>query len=389
MKTNIKENKNVAENYAFASTLYSSIAMAIKKVKEETPAMVQEIEVEEAESVEKIEEVPKIGRLWSIIQKVHMKKPQDLSTVITQKVLNTPNHKLKKIMIKKMLLKFITQFYDIKLSRTSEAEYKNQTMSQLLLEVFNRKYGMHKVVVNKMYQLLSSCVKFKNIKRIYIFGRFLKLYSELTNQDLEVYLDLLKFMKENFGFKENQGDFAEIQFVLYDKAIEFCKVYLAEMAQEEVSSLLVSIEALKIIDQNKNIYIELDKLYDEVIERICKKRAIRMNFVKCIYEAADFNGDGFLEYTEFQLLIRHISASNMTDNFSLDLFNKFSELFTGEQEEEVKALSFENFSHLTLAHQVFTIDSLNRFAKIFHEKGSLGHLQELSGHIDEKIKEFR
>jgi len=217
----------------------------------------------------------------------------------------------------------------------------------------------------------------------------LKLYSELTNQDLEVYLDLLKFMKENFGFKENQGDFAEIQFVLYDKAIEFCKVYLAEMAQEEVSSLLVSIEALKIIDQNKNIYIELDKLYDEVIERICKKRAIRMNFVKCIYEAADLNDDGFLNFQEFELLVRHISNAKLSESYYRELFNEFAQNFTGEDNEIIQALTVESFTQLTQTYQIFSTDYLQPFAQITHPNGPIGNLSEISPNIDKILNNFK
>lgn len=291
-------------------------------------------------------------------------------------------------MIKKMLLKFITQFYEIKLSRLNETEYRHNTMQQLLVEVFNRKYGMPKVVENKIYQLLSSCIRFKHIKRIYMFGRFLKLYSELNNHDLDVYLELLKFVKENFAYKESQNDYAEIQFVLYEKAIEFCKLYMSKIHNLDLENLIQSLENFK-MTENKLNYIELDKVYEEIIDRICKNRAIRMNFVKCIYEAADLNEDGFLNYQEFELLCRHISTAKLSDSYSRDLFNEFAQTFVTENNESSQALTFDKFSQMTQTYHIFSTENLQAFAKITHQNGPIGNLLEIEKDIDWVIEEFR
>ncbi|CAG9330798.1 unnamed protein product [Blepharisma stoltei] len=384
----IKMRENFIANTqdsTLAQSLLKSISKAITKGHEQLDAQIAPKPVEA-----QTEPIRRRGRLYTTIQKVRAIKKlsaqNNVARQITYKVLNTPVYKLKRIMIKKMLLRFITQFYDVAVMKKIDPETKTIHMPDIVIDAFNHKYGMPKVVETKYQQLLSSCIKYKSIKRIYIFGRFLRLYDDLTDDDLMIYADCLNFMRAGV-YKDIQADWAENLYIPYEKAVEYHKTFWNKLSLEENDGLKKDIE--KIRQPDKQAYVDFDAYYEQIIDRIEKKREVRMNFIKCIYEAADFNGDGFLEYTEFQLLVRHISATNMTDKHSLDLFNRFSELFTGEQEEEVKALSFDNFSHLTLAHQVFTIESLNKFAKIFHEKGSLGHLQELSSHIDEKIEEFR
>lgn len=290
-------------------------------------------------------------------------------------------------MIRKMLLKFITQFYESAVKLRTDTDVKELHMPDIVIDAFNKKYGMPKVIETKYTQLLSSCIKYKSIKRIYIFGRFLKLYDELSDEDLVVYADGLAFMKTG-NYKEPQLEHAESYHIPYDKAVEYHKIHLTgKLNNEENEALKKAIEKLR--QGDKQTSIEFDHYFEEIIDRIKEKREVRMNFVKCIYEAADLNGDGFLEYTEFQMLVRHISEFKISNEYSLDLFSKFAENFTDEQEEEVKALSFENFSHLTLTYQVFTIESLNKFAKLYNEKGSIGHLEELALKIDDKLTEFK
>lgn len=56
--------------------------------------------------------------------------------------------------------------------------------------------------------------------------------------------------------------------------------------------------------------------------------------------------------------------SRFTENQSKEMFREFAETFTGENEETVKALSFENFSHLNEKHSLFTPQRLGMFISL-------------------------
>lgn len=76
------------------------------------------------------------------------------------------------------------------------------------------------------------------------------------------------------------------------------------------------------------------------------------------------NQDGFLEFHEFELLNRHIVPDLYEEKKCKGIFVQFSETFTGENEETVQALSFENFSHLNRKFSIFTTERLGKFVRI-------------------------
>lgn len=79
-----------------------------------------------------------------------------------------------------------------------------------------------------------------------------------------------------------------------------------------------------------------------------------------------------------------------------EIFQEFSELFTGENDETVEALSFENFSHMNTKHSLFTTEKLGNFLKINgsalyinDESVYIQALQEISQKIEHSISEIR
>lgn len=62
------------------------------------------------------------------------------------------------------------------------------------------------------------------------------------------------------------------------------------------------------------------------------------------------------------------------------MFNQFSETFTGENEETVQALSFDNFSHLNGRFFIFTPERLGAFVKI---SGNITYVSQESLYIED------
>ena len=109
------------------------------------------------------------------------------------KISQTPAQKLNNVMFKKMLLKFITYFYDEK-SKTTE---KFENFGDFVYVVLMKKYMMKKAAESRFQHLLASCIKFKAIPRVRVFGRFLGLYDGLDDEDLNFYLDCLSFLSKS------------------------------------------------------------------------------------------------------------------------------------------------------------------------------------------------
>lgn len=78
------------------------------------------------------------------------------------------------------------------------------------------------------------------------------------------------------------------------------------------------------------------------------------------------------------------------------MFDEFSETFTGENDETVEALSFENFSHLNEKYSIFTREKLGVLLKIRGENAYISkeavyidELKKSSKNIERKIAEMR
>lgn len=103
-----------------------------------------------------------------------------------------------------------------------------------------------------------------------------------------------------------------------------------------------------------------------------------------------------MEFHEFQLVHRHVSSDSFSQKKSKEIFNKFSEIFTGENDEAVKALSFENFHHLNEKFPIFTRERLGALLKIRGKKAYvskeavyLDELKRSAKKIERKIFEIR
>ena len=180
-------------------------------------------------------------------------------------------------------MKLISTFYEIKQKKNLEGDRKQQ-MSQIASEFFYNKYGMQKVVENKYTQLLSSCLKYKSIKRVYNFGKFLNLYGLSSIDDLNFYMDSISCMRQTYTTENGE----ELK-IPYEKAIDWCKTFLPSILPEvDRQKLKVYIENNKLMDPITRVHtVEVDSLLEYGMEIIHKNRIENADFLRCIYEAGD------------------------------------------------------------------------------------------------------
>lgn len=274
----MKENLGVVTNPLMTS-LYASVASALKQVRS-------------AEAKPEIKRLKTIRhKIWSVIQESRLKKNSEVTSLIIQKIKNTPQHKLRKILVKKILLKFITVFYDSKLQKRhiDLESSKKQEMAQHVLEILGNKYGPGKIAEKKFMQIAASCIKYKHIKRVKLFGRFLKLFDELDNEDLESFLDFNHYLKNSTGKEYANAEYADQNLISYEKAMDLFKsTFLSKLSDPDKKSTKLWLESNKFTD---NLYkvqvVDLDAYLEFVLERNRSKKNAKSNFLHCIYEAAD------------------------------------------------------------------------------------------------------
>jgi hypothetical protein len=285
VRNNIQKSTPAGYQREYLKTFFNSVQNSIDIMRYENENE-NENENEKENQAEDSSVVRKRPKLLTFIQKIEKsskKETRDLIGLITQRVLNTPAHKLKSVVFKRMLMKLISTFYEIKQKKMQEGDRKQQ-MSQIASEFFLNKYGMQKVVENKFTQLLSSCLKYKSIKRVYNFGRFLNLFGPSKIEDLHFYMDSVSCMRQTFTTENGE----ELK-IPQDKAIDWCKSFLPSILPEvDRVKVKTFIESNKQTDPITRVpTVEVDSLLDYTIEIIHKNRIENADFLRCIYEAGD------------------------------------------------------------------------------------------------------
>ena len=98
--------------------------------------------------------------------------------------------------------------------------------------------------------------------------------------------------------------------------------------------------------------VDIDEFLEKIVEINKEFKKSTKNFLKTIYEAADLNNDGHLQYKEFELLLRFLSRFKFNKPKTLKFFEEFSENFLSEK-NQLKAISFENFCQMNKIHKLF------------------------------------
>lgn len=274
MKQNIQSKIPASYQHSLLNSLYSSVADSINSMKQ-SHENTEDVVVFNTRGAKKL----------TFIQRSQSPKKQVFDQIgsLRQKIINTPPHKLKNIVIRKMLLKNIGSFYEAKMKKVSENDRK-QDMSQLIAEIYVNKYGIQKVVENKLGQLMASCIKYKTFRRVRVFAKFLKLIDEVSIEDLNFYIDSLIFIKQTCYTEE----YDEVK-VPYDRVLDWQKSFLSGVFPDsDRLKIKKYIENYKIFDQTtKTFSLEFDLIIEYTIDLLKKNRLETQEFLKSIYEAGD------------------------------------------------------------------------------------------------------
>lgn len=208
-----------------------------------------------------------------------------LATSCIRKIGMTPNYKLKHAMFKKMLLRLITSFYDERSKDiANKVEFGTFVYTSLM-----KKYMMKKAAQNRFKHLLSSCMKYKSINRVRVFGRFLGLYDYFDLNDLSIYLTNSQILKSSIPGKTiSNQESSERNFTTYSRCMECIKLASKAIPKNVISEITHKLDAIKINDAVSKIFIvEIDEFLEILVEKYHLFKNETFAFLKEIYEAGD------------------------------------------------------------------------------------------------------
>ena len=103
----------------------------------------------------------------------------------------------------------------------------NVNLIEWTYEYFQNRYGLKNVADKKFNQFIGSVLKYKQKHpRFRLFGRFLGLYDELTEQDLKLYVDIVHNMfKAVLNFQIQEQD--EVVYIPTARACDYFRTTFA------------------------------------------------------------------------------------------------------------------------------------------------------------------
>ena len=303
-----------------------------------------------------------------------------------RRVSHTPVHKLKNVMFKKMLLKLILYFYDERIKERSTSEH----FCDFVFNCLMKKYIMKKAAESKFHHLLASCVKYKFIIRVRVFGRFLGLYEGFDTEDLNFYIECLQFLQNSLlGSNTIQSESLETIWVPYTRCLESIKFFEKALPKTEIPTLKTKLEKMKKEDRiSKQGLVDIDEFLEQIVETHNDHNKSTKHFMECIYGAADLNDDGYLQFKEFELLMRFLSVYQFKELTVRRLFDEYAETFLSEEDDEIKAISFENLCQMNMSHKVFLANSVKMFTGVSNGEEALGRLENMEKDIEDVMAEI-
>ena len=386
-------NRNITTELNYENMPHSHVLSGLLKNVLQATQIVKSHILETLPNAEEIEEEAEFSKKKKILQTIIAAEDDKKEKIKETEACNTlrrvsiiPVHRLKNVMFKKMVLKLILNFYDERVKEKGG----NENFCDFVYNILLKKYMMKKAAENKFHHLLASCVKYKFITRVRVFGRFLGLYDEFDSNDLQFYIDCLIFLQNSpSGVFNVPSDSLDSVMVPYVRCVECIKYFENFLSKKDLPLLKSRLDKMKKDDKlNKSGVVDIDEFLEILIETHNDHNKNTKNFMQHIYGAADLNDDGYLQFKEFELLMRFLSEVPYSENIIKMIFGEYAETFLSEEDEEVKAISFENLCQLNLRHKAFTSNCIKNLTGNSNDEEALIKLEDLDDKIEDIIDEL-
>lgn len=293
--------------------------------------------------------------------------------------------KVKVTVTKKSLAKQLsTIIADYRTQIKESNSMRTQNLYLFLYDYFTTKHGLKGVAERKYIQLLVACERHKDNPHINLFARFLGIFDALTIEDFKFYIEILDALYGNKLGSDVINDIEE-QIPTVKCIDTLYSLFYSRLEEGELNNIKLellgmakpcprSIYPAGIIERVDFILFMIKKFQDFL--------SLRRNYVEDLFNAADLNGDGYLQFEEFDLVYRNIEFANYNYVSSKTFFETYSDLIADEGDRNSIAISYYRFSILSLEKSLFFIQLQEQLMNVTHEKGINGHIEELRENAD-------
>lgn len=235
------------------------------------------------------------NKLWKYISRRFKGRRRYVNMVdtIARRVKSTSVNKLNQIMTKKMLMNYIDGIY-IKLceAHNSNQYLEHKNLSDFIESSLIKNYGIRKVVAKRIEQILSSCIKFQDHPRIFLFGRFLNLHEPLSSKELEVAVSIYESLTKTHYVKSmNNVSIGQITYSPFNRAVDSFKQFLQpKINAPYYHDFITQLNSTKIPDPqsiHKEGLIDIDSSLNLSMSFLTSKNVRDLLFIRNIYDAAD------------------------------------------------------------------------------------------------------
>ena len=243
---------------------------------------------------------------------------------------------------------------------------QTQPLYIYIYEHFVAKHGgIRKILESKYRQFLGACEYHKAIPQIGLFCRFLGLFDPFEIEYFRLYLVILDLLQ----LHSRQGIeiiLSEVEDTLIPsiRCFEVIDSYFKGKHQEnEIKN--IKLELLKITKPcPKNInqgVLEKTDFILFMINQYKKYLEISNTNVKDLFDAADLNGDKFLQFVEFDMLLRCVEYDRYNPSLSRNIFDSYSDLIAEMNGNNYPAISYDRFTIFALEKDFFKKNAQLKF----------------------------
>lgn len=266
----------------------------------------------------------------------------------------------------------------IKLINTILLDYATQMKEDLIVKTqplhiyvydhFASKHGGAKKIVEAKYKnFLSALDHHKSNIQVNLFCRFIGFFDPLEIEYFRIYLTILDYLQKynriGVDLTQSETEDALVPLIRCAEVVSsFFKEKFLDSKVNSIKSELVKISKPCPRGINQGV-VERCEFVLLMIKHYKNYLQLAINDVKDLFDAADLNGDNFLQFDEFDMLFRSVEHERYNPWLSLKYFESYSDLIAEMNGENYPAISYEKFRIFALEKDYFRIEVQNRFIK--------------------------
>ena len=349
-------------------------------------------------AVRATKKIPTVVKEFKFNRKVVLFKKDSISPAeaILKKTLMKNAKKPNKVNIRPVtLMKIINTLITDYISMLKEENMiQAQPLHIFIYDYFSVKHGGHsKVLESKYQQFLIACEFNKKLPFVNLFCRFIGLFDPLKLEFFRTSLLVLELLQKcnriGVDIILSEIDDTLLPAIRCNEVIS--QFFNDKFLDSEISMIKNDMSRItKPCPRCINVgVVERSEFLLFIIQHYSNFVELSTNNVRDLFDAADLNGDKFLQFDEFDLLFRSIEAKRYKRQLSQMCFDSYSDLIAEKEDNNYPAISYDRFATFALEKDYFRIAAQNQFFGGLDPKEVCRKIQVLHNRCGQVIKEMQ